>query len=83
VLQRICRAGIIELMSERPVRAVGAAAVDGLAAAATLDTLEEILAWCHAQRPPLDVVDVVVQDELTHDVIVRAHAPTFVVFDTT
>ncbi len=46
-----------------------------------LATLEEVLAWCRATG--CDVVDVVVQDEFTHDVIVRAHAPAFVVFDTT
>jgi hypothetical protein len=46
-----------------------------------LDTLEDVLAWCRAHD--CEVVDVVVQDEFTHDVIVRAHAPSFVVFDTT
>jgi len=47
-----------------------------------LQTLEQVLAWAHAQRPAADVVDVVVQDEFTHDVIVHSGA-TYLVFDTT
>ena len=46
----------------------------------SLSTLEDVLAWCRATGG--DVVDVVVQDEFTHDVIVRRE-PGFVVFDTT
>jgi hypothetical protein len=46
-----------------------------------LDTLEEVLAWCRATGG--DVQDIVVQDEFTHDVIVRARERSFVVFDTT
>ena len=45
-----------------------------------LATLEDVLAWCHASGG--DVVDVIVQDEFTHDVIVNK-PPAFVVFDTT
>jgi len=45
-----------------------------------LDTLEDVLAWCRAVDA--NVVDVVVQDEFTHDVIV-SHPKSFVVFDTT
>jgi hypothetical protein len=48
-----------------------------------LETLEDVLAWGFAQRPPYEVVEVIVQDEFTHDVVVRAAAPTFYVFDTT
>ena len=47
----------------------------------SLATLEEVLAWCRATGG--DVADVIVQDEFTHDVIVRAQPPSFVVFDTT
>jgi hypothetical protein len=47
-----------------------------------LDTLEEVLAWGFAQRPPCDVVEVIVQDEFTHDVVMRA-ATGYYVFDTT
>ena len=45
-----------------------------------LATLEQVLAWTFAQRG--DVVEVVVQDEYTHDVIVHARAG-YLVFDTT
>jgi hypothetical protein len=45
-----------------------------------LRTLEEVLAWAHATGGEL--VDVIVQDEFTHDVIVRAHEG-YACFDTT
>jgi hypothetical protein len=65
---------------------VGGIAPEALAraaAAARLDTLEDVLRFGLAQRPAWDVVDVVVQDEFTHDVIVVGPAPAFLVFDTT
>jgi len=46
-------------------------------------TLEDVLAWARAQRPEAEIVDVIVQDEFTHDVIVRAAPPAFLCFDTT
>ena len=56
----------------------------GRAATATqLDTLEQLLQFGFAQRPPWELVDVVVQDEYTHDVVVRDPASAFLVFDTT
>jgi hypothetical protein len=54
-----------------------------LAQATHLDTLEDVLAWALAQRPACSLVDVIVQDEFTHDVIVRAHAPAYLCFDST
>lgn len=45
-----------------------------------LATLEQVLAWTFAQRGEL--VEVVVQDEYTHDVIVHA-CDGYLVFDTT
>ena len=45
-----------------------------------LKTLEDVLVWCRANRA--NIVDVVVQDEFTHDVIVQ-EAAGFLVFDTT
>jgi hypothetical protein len=45
-----------------------------------LRTLEDVLAWCRQHRS--DVVDVIVQDEYTHDVLVRT-PDSFLVFDTT
>lgn len=49
--------------------------------ATRLATLEDVLRVGFRQQPPWDVVDVVVQDEFTHDVIVRG--PAYLVFDTT
>lgn len=46
----------------------------------TCKTLEEVLAWAHATGSSL--VDVIVQDEYTHDVLV-ASGPSYIVFDTT
>lgn len=53
------------------------------AAAVRLDTLEDVLRFGFAQRPPWELVDVIAQDEFTHDVVVRGPAPAFLVFDTT
>ncbi|HEX2685364.1 MAG TPA: hypothetical protein VHN14_02035 [Kofleriaceae bacterium] len=51
--------------------------------ATRLATLEDLLRVGFAQRPPWELVDLVVQDEFTHDVIVRGPAAVFLVFDTT
>lgn len=48
--------------------------------ATTCKTLEDVLAWAHATGRTL--VEVVVQDEYTHDVVV-ARGPEHHVFDTT
>lgn len=50
-----------------------------LLAATRLATLEDVLRWGG------DVIDVIVQDEYTHDVVARAPGmpPGFLVFDTT
>lgn len=50
-------------------------------AATRLATLEDVLRFGFAQHPAWDVVDVIVQDEFTHDVVVRG--PAYLVFDTT
>ncbi|MEO6772491.1 MAG: hypothetical protein ABI467_05640 [Kofleriaceae bacterium] len=50
-----------------------------------LRSLEDVLAWAFAQRPPaelVELIEVIVQDEFTHDVIVR-HGAEYLVFDTT
>jgi hypothetical protein len=57
--------------------------VAGLALAARLATLEDVIGFGFAQRPAWQLVDVIVQDEFTHDVIVAGPAPAFLVFDTT
>ena len=47
-----------------------------------LKTLEDVLVWGRAHGG--EIIDVVVQDEFTHDVIVRTADPRrFLVFDTT
>ncbi|MBA3540064.1 MAG: hypothetical protein H0T79_10580 [Deltaproteobacteria bacterium] len=57
---------------------VGSAVLAGLTVATTLATLEDVL------RAGFDVVEVVVQDEFTHDVVASlGHAPPYVCFDTT
>jgi hypothetical protein len=53
------------------------------ALATRLATLEELLRFGFAQRPSWELVDVIVQDEYTHDVIIRGPEPAFLVFDTT
>ena len=49
--------------------------------ATRLATLEDVLRVGFAQQPAWELVDVIVQDEFTHDVIV--HGPAYLVFDTT
>ena len=46
-----------------------------------LATLEELLMWCRAHRAEL--VDVIVQDEYTHDTLVRRADDSYLCFDTT
>lgn len=48
--------------------------------AASLRTLEDVLRWAHARGGR--VLDVIVQDEFTHDVVVEVDG-TYQVFDTT
>ncbi len=48
-----------------------------------LRTLEAVIRWAGAATPPKPIVDVVVQDEYTHDVVVRHEGETHLVFDTT
>ncbi len=49
--------------------------------ATRLATLEDVLRVGFAQQPAWQIVDVIVQDEFTHDVIVSG--PAYLVFDTT
>jgi hypothetical protein len=46
-------------------------------------TLERVLDWCLAQRPPQWVEEIITQDEFTLDVIVRFGTDRYVVYDTT
>lgn len=52
-------------------------------AASLLTTLERAFRWALAQQPPLRPVDVVIQDEYTHDVLFGAADGSFLVFDAT
>lgn len=65
----------------RVVGALPPAIVDALLVFERAATLEDVLAWAHARGGEL--VEVIVQDEFTHDVIVRAAPPAFLAFDTT
>ena len=69
----------------RELRVVGRGlAPDVLARAASataLITLDEALRFSFARS--WELVDVIVQDEYTHDVIVEGPAPAYLVFDTT
>jgi hypothetical protein len=57
--------------------------IAGAEQATRLDTLEEVLRFGFLQSPPWELVDVIVQDEFTHDVVMDGPAPAFLVFDTT
>ncbi len=45
-------------------------------------TLEEALKWGLARQPRADLIDVIVQDEYTHDVILRISSEIYLAFDT-
>ena len=49
----------------------------------TLETLGQVLRWNLAQSPRAEFVNVVVQDEYTHDVIVRISDHLFAVYAAT
>ena len=56
---------------------------DILSQVASLHTLEQAMQWAFARNPPAELVNVVTQDEFTHDVIIKAGPDKFLVFDTT
>ncbi len=45
-------------------------------------TLRTVLAWAMAREPRAEFVDVVIQDEFHHDVIVRVTDYVYAVFET-
>ena len=51
--------------------------------ATSLETLDQAFRWALRQEPRLEPIDVVVQDEYTHDVLFGARDGSFVVFDAT
>lgn len=48
-----------------------------------MESLGPVIRWALARTPPAEFVDVVIQDEFTHDVVVRVADDLFLVFDTT
>ncbi len=46
-------------------------------------TLEQVVRWTIALPPPGALVEVIVQDEFTHDVVVAWRASLHLVYDTT
>ncbi len=45
-------------------------------------TLVDLLAWARHQAPPVQVAEIITQDEYTHDVVVP-YGSTYLSFDTT
>lgn len=74
-------------MSSIPVRPVGEIAASVVEhvedAVGALPTLAAVLAWGRAQEPPRPVVEIVTQDEYTHDVVVPLGGVHYLSFDTT
>jgi hypothetical protein len=70
-----------------PVTGAGHAAPDVVAragaAVAHRATLADVLAWGRAQSPPAAVLEVVTQDEYTHDVVMPFGGEHFLAFDAT
>ena len=48
-----------------------------------LKTLADVLAWTRTSVPPASIVDIVTQDEYTHDVVVESAGRPYLAFDTT
>jgi hypothetical protein len=52
-------------------------------AVAALATLADVLAWARTQSPPAAVLEIVTQDEYTHDVVLPFGGDHFLAFDAT
>lgn len=50
---------------------------------APLTTLERVMRWGRDQAPPCPILEIVTQDEYTHDVVLRPAAGIYLAFDTT
>ena len=48
-----------------------------------LEGLGGVIRWALARSPRAEFVDVVIQDEFTHDVVVHVNPAAYLVFDTT
>jgi hypothetical protein len=56
---------------------------DVLSEVGSFRTLEQALQWAFSRKPPAQLLNVVTQDEFTHDVVVQVLPDVFLVFDTT
>jgi hypothetical protein len=56
---------------------------DILSEVGSFRTLEQAMLWAFARTPPGELLNVVTQDEFTHDVVIRESQETLLVFDTT
>lgn len=70
---------MITVMGE--VDAAAVAALEPIVAAQK--TLEDVTRWALAARPPRRIERIVVQDEYTHDVVLRCDERVYLVYDTT
>ena len=50
---------------------------------APLTMLDQVIAWAGRQEPRASVLEVVVQDEFTHDVVIAFRRALFLAFGTT
>ena len=48
-----------------------------------LRTLADVLAWARTTVPPSTVVEIITQDEYTHDVVLESSGSPYLAFDTT
>jgi hypothetical protein len=74
-------------MREVPVTAAGSPLaprlIQATAALRELRTLAEVIDWARQQPTPLQVDEIVTQDEYTHDVVLPLDGMHFLVFDAT
>ena len=49
----------------------------------SLRTLADVLDWSRRQSPPWPIVEILTQDEYTHDVVLHAAGQLYLAFDTT
>lgn len=54
-----------------------------MAAPEDLKTLHDVILWGKTLSPMLEIVDVVIQDEYTHDVVAKLGEDRYLCFDTT
>jgi len=83
-VRQLLQYGVADLDLASPAFALlPAAQLEALRRAlAPLWNLQALIRWGGAQSPSWDVVDVVVQDEFTHDVVMQADT-IYLVFDST